>query len=124
MDPSWCNHEIDSILGEHGRSLLEIRVNNWAHSRNDGLLVIERLKALNIAILGGDVYLLKDGKIKSTYDGWSCEPYPQESISSFVSRSSTKAIEFVSSYMKEIDNVLFAIVPKTNLINDGTGRYF
>ena len=124
MDPSWSNKVVDSILGADGRSLMDMGVNNWVLNRKDALIAIEKLKIQNIAVLGGDVYLLSNEAVESTYDGWHCEPEPLESHTSFILRSAAKATEYISNYIKESDNILFAIVPKTHLINDGTGRFY
>ena len=58
-----------SILGE-GKKLDVLGVNEYAFSFDNIKKIIEILKEKEIPILGGDVYLLSDEKIYSTYDSW------------------------------------------------------
>lgn len=52
----------------------------------------------NVAILGGDLYRMKDSSIESTYDNWYCETLPIERLSDFVQRSHVAAKEYLTSY--------------------------
>ena len=84
---------------------------NWALERNVALAALEKLAAMGVAVLGGDVYKISGSDIKSTYDSWSCNRDDGEFEGDFVERSIAKAKSYVSSYQAGAEDVFFAIVP-------------
>lgn len=68
-------------------SLESIGIDGFAYSKNEALRIVEEYYHSNEAILGGDVYKVKNGKIKLTYDSWYCERNSAETISEYVNRS-------------------------------------
>ena len=64
--------KIKQILSE-GFCLQKYGINNWALTENQALLAIEKIKELNIAILGGDVCFRSNGIFQLNYDNWYVE---------------------------------------------------
>ncbi len=107
----WTEN-IDAILSR-GVSLESIRVNNWALTRQQALDVLDKFTALGIAVLGGDVYNIKDEVIKASYDNWYCNPLVNESKDVFIQRSLVYARNYICGYSdSEADTVRFVLVPK------------
>lgn len=67
---------------------------------------------MGVAVLGGDVYAVKNDIIESNYDNWYCNLDAAESDSDFVGRSITVAWNYITNYHASEGVVLFAIVPK------------
>ena len=106
----WSN-EVDSILSV-GRSLEDAGICNWALNREDALVALAKLLEIGVAVLGGDVYLVKGAFVDSNYDNWYCDQSERESDSAFVERSITMARSYIVNYRALECSVLFAIVPK------------
>ncbi len=110
-DVIW-SYSIDKVLGS-GFSLESLGIKNWALSRQKILQVLEQLRELQVPILGGDVYKLVNGVLRSTYDNWYCEPLPNESLLDFVERSIDQAKQYIESYnVKKRNDIFFALVPE------------
>ncbi|MBK3475711.1 hypothetical protein JJD66_06420 [Pseudomonas sp. MF6751] len=107
MNFIW-SERIDAILN-CGLLLESMGVQNWALRRDDALRVINELEALDVPILGGDVYQLGDGTVEHTYDNWYCDQEPDEPGSVFLRRSLVRARNYICSYPNS--DSLFAIVP-------------
>ena len=70
-------------------------------------------RELQVPILGGDVYRLVNGALRSNYDNWYCDELPNEFLSDFVIRSIDKAKQYIESYnIKKGDDIFFTLVPK------------
>lgn len=111
MDTIWSK-ESDAIL-KVGRSLEDVGVYNWALTKAEALMALDRLEAEGIAILGGDVYEMQIDSLQSNYDNWYCDREENESKLAFVSRSIAKAREYVTNYKSSRDaEYYFAIVPE------------
>lgn len=110
MDSIW-SAEIDSILGI-GRPLSDVGVRNWALSREVALIAINKLLSMRVAILGGDVYVLRDSGIENNTDGWYCSRENEESTDDFIDRSIAVAADYISRYKSGDCEVLFALVPR------------
>ncbi|SFJ07622.1 Immunity protein 40 [Desulfomicrobium apsheronum] len=111
MDTIWSK-ESDAIL-KVGRSLEDVGVYNWALTKTEALMALDRLEAEGIAILGGDVYVMQIDSLQSNYDNWYCDRDENESTLAFVSRSIAKAREYVTNYKLSRDaEYYFAIVPE------------
>lgn len=112
MDTIWSK-ESDAIL-KVGRSLEDVGVCNWALTKEEALMALDRLETEGIAILGGDVYEMQRESLQSNYDNWYCDREENESKSAFVSRSIAKAREYIINYNLNRDKeYFFAIVPES-----------
>lgn len=104
---------VDQILGV-GRSLEDVGVRNWALTRAQALDALIRLDTAQIAILGGDVYELRDGILRPRYDNWHCDRKQNESGTAFATRSVAAARSYIADYRPEKETeVFFVIVPDT-----------
>jgi hypothetical protein len=111
MKTIWSN-KIESIL-KMGKPLDSIGVNNWALSKKEALIAIEKLTQECVPILGGDVYEMINGRLKSTYDSWYCDIEEDESENSFLIRSIDKAGTYIRKYnARNANAIYFVIVPK------------
>lgn len=90
-------------------SLESIGLDGFAYSKNEALRIAEEYYHSNMAILGGDVYKLENGKIKLTYDSWYCERNSAETISEYINRSYQIARDYISRYHSNT-NILFGFV--------------
>ncbi len=61
------------ILDEKGKDLSGFGVDAIALNQIFALKAIAALKEEGVAIFGGDVYKIINGKFKSTYDNWYCQ---------------------------------------------------
>ena len=111
----FWSKEADAILSI-GLSLEYCGVKNWALTRQQALLALERLEKYGIAVLGGDVYSVADNSIEPNYDNWYCDREGGESATAFVTRSIAKAKIYVSGYAASDAAVIFAIVPEVRAI--------
>lgn len=103
--------EIDSLL-KIGKSLNSVGVSNWALNRSQALYVLENFLLLQIPVLGGDVYEYTKGTMRTNYDNWYCDPYPQEEKKKFVIRSIAKSKAYIETYTeKDLNNLFFVVVP-------------
>lgn len=109
--PTLWSPEVDAILCI-GVPLAEGGVMNWALSRQDAINAIDRLMAMDTAILGGDVYAVDQKGSSLTYDNWFCERRPNESDVEFVKRSGEVARTYVQTYPVKDGIYHFAIVPE------------
>ncbi len=112
METIWSN-KVDEIL-KVGLSLDNVGVRNWALTKGQALDALKQFLAIEIPVLGGDVYESIDGIIQSNYDSWYCDPLPEETKSAFVRRSIEKAKAYIEEYKsKQIDKIFFVLVPNT-----------
>jgi hypothetical protein len=72
--------------------------------------VIELYKLLCIPILGGDVYILRNGKYYTTYDNWFVNRIKNEDLNSYLLRSVQKTRKYIENYMNK-EAVCFVLVP-------------
>ena len=95
------------ILGE-GKKLDVLGVDEYGFSFDNIKRVIEILKEKEIPILGGDVYLLSDGKIYPTYDSWYMNKSGEKD---FFIKSYEKTISYISDYINDNEGqFIFSIV--------------
>jgi hypothetical protein len=103
---------IDEILGV-GISLEGIGVRNFALTRQEALTALDQLARNKVPVLGGDVYLMKNGSIEPAYDNWYCDPQKEEAEIDFCNQSISRARDYIDKYKSAEDKaVFFAIVPK------------
>jgi hypothetical protein len=86
-------------------------INNWALSKSQSLAALAELERLVVAVLGGDVYQINDGRADDRGEGWYCDPEADEPNQRFVSRSIEKARDYITRYPELSPEPLFAIVP-------------
>ena len=110
MTVFW-SEKVDAILSV-GLSLEDIGVRNWALDRAQALEALHRLEVAHIAILGGDVYELRNGSLQPTYDNWYCDRVVHESERDFVTRSILVARSYLSNFACDSQELRFAIVPQ------------
>lgn len=101
---------IDSILSA-GESLEVPGVRNWALNQAGALCALERLHQEGIAVAGGDVYRLENGRLEPTYDNWYCDRGDGEQIGEFVERSIGVAVNYITEYSNSDERAFFSLVP-------------
>jgi hypothetical protein len=107
--------DYDQLLDEKGISLQNPGLRERALSRYDALNAINLLASRNVAILGGDVYLLREGKIRLAYANWYVDRLVNESDNDYRERSWKRASEYIRSYPHAPDVAdvpIFVIVAK------------
>lgn len=109
--PIIWSDSIDSIL-QTGISLVEYGVSNFALSKTDALIAIEKLQSMGVIILGGDVYTREYNNWKSTGDNWYITHEEEQLGQKCVALSSERSVKFINNY--KTDNAYFAIVPKVD----------
>ena len=109
-DIVWSN-QADSILSI-GTPLFNIGIQNWALTKDQAFEAIEKLSIQNIAVLGGDVFEIKEVDLEMNYDNWYCVREEGESVAEYVNRSLKTAKQFISHYTSHgIKEAFFALVP-------------
>ncbi|MDQ3919122.1 MAG: Imm40 family immunity protein [Acidobacteriota bacterium] len=99
------------VLNTKGRSLQEIGVNEIALQRPAALEAIQALRGSQMAILGGDVLRLLNGRPMYSGDNWYSEQYNSESLPDFIKRSLNVAEQYIRSYPDPEDGtVLYTLV--------------
>ena len=76
-----------------GISLKHLGVNEYAWKYDDVLMLIDMLSDARIPVLGGDVYIVKDGTIRPTYSSWYVND-PRE----IISESWYRAKKYIKNY--------------------------
>jgi len=104
------SEKIDSILSA-GESLEVLGVRNWALDQAGALYALERLHQEGIAVAGGDVYRLENGRLEPTYDNWYCDRSDGEQIGEFVERSIGVAMNYITEYLNSDGRAFFSLVP-------------
>lgn len=81
-----------------GYSLASIGANEMAWKWPDILKVIDYVAKLGFAVLGGDVYTIKNNVITPTYDNWHIEKDDLDTWEQYIIASKEKAISYINSY--------------------------
>ena len=111
MNMVWSKKS-DAIL-KIGFYLESVGVHNWALTKKQALMALDKFEIEGIAILGGDVYEKRKNGLQSNYDNWYCDREASEMSSDFVSRSIAKTRDYISNYEpKQEVEYFFAIVPE------------
>ena len=79
-------------------SLESIGVSGFAYTKDKALEIATNCRNSNKAILGGDVYQLKNGQITATDDNWYCDRNSSEQFPEYVVRSYNVADEYINKY--------------------------
>jgi Immunity protein 40 len=102
--------DVDKILSV-GLNLSKFGVNNWGLDKPSALAALDAFCNLGIPVLGGDVYIVDVGGIKTTYDNWYLDRNEGESRKQFMERSIHKAREYITQYQSMSEGVIFSIIP-------------
>ncbi|EKB58648.1 Imm40 family immunity protein [Bergeyella zoohelcum] len=79
-------------------SLVNYGVNNIAFNIQDIKKVLNILKRLNIAVKGGDIWIMRNGELHLTYDNWFCDQLENEMYLMYVERSIEKTQTYIDNY--------------------------
>lgn len=91
--------QISPALRAQARALNDLGLVDVAWSREHTREVLNAIRARDIAVLGGDVYMEQnDGQLEHTYDNWHCERLPEESLSQYARRSWQHTWDYVAKY--------------------------
>jgi len=91
--------------------LQEIGVAGAALTRQYALDAVGSLKRTQVAISGGDVLRVVDGKLRYTKDNWYIQRLSGEDIGAYISRSHEKAEAYIQGYQDPEDgSVFYALV--------------
>jgi hypothetical protein len=66
----------------------------------DAAQVLDLLRPTDIAVLGGDVYSKRSGRLEPSYENWYTEREPQELPSAFATRSQSIAREYLANMIE------------------------
>src|SRR5690606_23012544 len=110
------SNKIDAILSI-GIYLGPFYINNWALNKSQALNALEKLKVMNVPVLGGDVLEYKGDILKyenegfvHNYDNWYCDTLPKETLDNYVNRSIQEARGYIFNYVV-CSSVYFVLVP-------------
>ncbi len=93
------NQDIKKIILKNSISLNNIGSFNFAYKKNDALLLINELKKLNIAIIGGDVLYKSGDRYQYSYgDNWSVSKNSDMKIQSNIDASYDQSIIYILGY--------------------------
>ncbi len=87
-------------LWSKAESLSGLGVEEFAWHPEDAAQVLELLRAKEIAVLGGDVYIKRAGRFEPIHENWYAERDPQELPVAFAMRSQSIAREYLVNLMK------------------------
>ena len=110
--------EYMSLLEREGYPLTNIGIKEIALNKPSAIKAIEILSKTSIGILGGDVYIIVNGKIEITYDNWYCNEKTFNNYFEFLRESCAIAKAYIRRYKEsDVGTVLFTLV-----LNDGKPR--
>jgi hypothetical protein len=85
-------------LYSSAKSLEHLGISELAWGWESVIKAIKFLCERNYVILGGDVYQLINGSLKSTYDSWYINKNEVKPNNNFVEESMNKAISYINLY--------------------------
>jgi hypothetical protein len=101
--------QFDEFIQTKGYSLLGVA--EVGLTLKDALSAVVLAKEAGLSILGGDVYLLKDGKTIPAYANWYSDRRKEESINDYAKRTWQETEDYLQRFPKHDDaEVLFALV--------------
>ena len=62
------------------------------------------------AVVGGDIYIKENSKLKFAYETWCCDIEKGEKWEDYITRSNSEAMEFLNSYWIDKDNWFILVV--------------
>ena len=100
----------DNLL-QKGIELESIGINEIGWEYEYVITVIEFICSRNYAILGGDVYSVKDNHFESTYDNWYLDKDEKITWEEYVKSSKQKTLSYINNYhSKNKDGFIFVLV--------------
>jgi hypothetical protein len=78
--------------------LAHLGVNQVAWFKKDVFEILGHLDETQVAILGGDVLVLKDGKFTHEYSNWHSDQQPNESQEDYAKRSREETESYINRY--------------------------
>lgn len=91
------NKKIESIIS-CGIPLHNNGINNWALTRAQAIVVLDKFAYENIAVYGGDIFHLVNNTLKHSYDSWYCDREENEPYKDFCVRSIGVAQNYIAKY--------------------------
>lgn len=72
-------------------------------TKENVLLIAKKIRQENIPILGGDVYSLDNGDIRSTqgFYNWDCEKGDNETLRQYIERSYQVTVDYITKFGEE-----------------------
>ena len=102
-------NDYQKLMDERGHDLRKVGVTEIGLSREDALQAVSHLRNAKVPILGGDVWLLQNGRFESTGDSW----HLKTNASGARSTSWDQAADYISSYPRPAAGIaLFIVVAK------------
>jgi hypothetical protein len=112
LDNIIWSEEIDTVFKEKGIALFDMNDNNWVFTKRNALKIINKLKEMQIPVLGGNIFIKQKDIIQSANDNWYCEIRDTPVGETFLNFSIKKSRKYISKYRNKLKGkVLFAIVP-------------
>ena len=114
------NEKLNAFLKLHGRSLYEFHIHGYGLSFSNTQRAIELAGRLNVPVLGGEVLIIRDGRLtveSSEFVAWHTTQNENESHSAYVEHSVTYAQQYLASLPKKYSNekYIFEIVFGTEI---------
>lgn len=103
----------------NARSMQDLGINDpaWAAEHIDEVLRL--LETAGVAILGGDVYEERDGRLHATFDTWYCERQSSESFANYVRRCWEHTRQYILAYPKEPKRSLYFVLVLSDELTAG-----
>lgn len=99
------------ILRSKGRPLQDVGVGGFALAMEDALDAVRSLVGSRVAIAGGDVLRIENGRPRYTYDNWYVNRQGDESLEEYLTRSWNTAERYIREYPDPRDGtILYALV--------------
>jgi hypothetical protein len=110
-DYEWLESILPPRLMDSAVDLAVIGCNELAWPREEVLEVAECLRSHDMAILGGDVLEVNNGKPKHTCDNWYVAKKPADmGWDDFVRRAYDRTVKYISAYDEAGRQVVYVLV--------------
>ena len=83
------------------KSLEHLGILEMAWDWQNAIKVVEFFCKYGYAVLGGDVYKLINGKLRSTYDSWYTNKDENKSKAEFIEETRNRAIYYINKYRND-----------------------
>lgn len=93
-------------------SLKDFGINEYAWDYDFVMKIIDYLCDRKIVILGGDIYSLSNGVLKSAYANWYFNFDIRNTIEHNVNRSKETAIKYINNYNNKLNNYYSLVAKK------------
>ncbi|ABX03821.1 MAG TPA: hypothetical protein DEF47_03715 [Herpetosiphon sp.] len=106
----------NAFLSQKGILLSELGTQEYALDQQDAMNAIVIIEDLAIPILGGDVYLQSLEGIEISYENWSINRQPGESLDNYVRRSCAYTRNYIARFPVQAEKLpLFVLVLASDL---------